>query len=317
MRILDTVIQRSMWYSVFHENDGHSTSRCYLLFSVMAQAIVNGLTTGVFYSGYLGSYGIDIVGISVLTLLPHAASIFSLLSPSILERFPRRKTILTISRILCYVINILGTTFLPVIVTGQKGRMVGLIAIVFTAHSVNAMTVSGYSAWHMPYINKKVRSGYFTATALVSTGFSGIFAVTAGIVTDSITGDARRTVFLVSRCIAFLIALLDVYFLQKPPEPVYQCSSKKRPTLIKTLTLPLQCRKFMLVMSVYFILTFIGNLTVSVIHTWLVQDVRVSYSYISAVNLCYVFFILPTSIVWQRILSKRGTFISLAMAIGF
>ncbi len=317
MKILDAVIQRSMWRSVFHANDGHSTSRCCLLYSIMAQAVVNGLTTGVFYSGYLGSYGIDIVGISVLTLLPHAVSLFSLLSPSILERFSRRKTILTVSRILFYVINILGTSLLPILVTGQKERMMGLIAIIFAANTINALTVSGYSAWHMPYIDKTVRSGYFTATALVSTVFSGVFSVAAGLVTDSFTGEARQTAFLVSRLIAFLIALLDVYFLQKPPEPVYQRSSEKHPSLIQTLTLPFRCRKFMLAMSVYFLLTFIGNLTVSVIHTWLVQDVRVSYSYISAVNLCNMFFILPTSIFWRKVMAKRGTFITLSLAIGF
>lgn len=316
MKILDAVIQRSMWSSVFYANDGHSTSRRYLLFSIMAQAVVNGLTTGVFYSGYLGSYGFDIVNISVLTLLPHAVSLFSLLSPSILERFQRRKTILTVSRILFYVINILGTSLLPVLVTGQKERMIGLIAIVFTANVINALTVSGYSAWHMPYIDEKVRSGYFTATNLVSIIFSGVFAVTAGLVTDSITGEARQTVFLVSRCIAFLIALLDVYFLQKPPEPVYQYSSERRPTLIQTLTLPFQCRRFILAMSVYFLLSLIGNLTVSVINTWLVQAVRVSYSYISVVNLCNMFFILPTSIIWRKVMARRGTFITLALATG-
>ena len=317
MKLFDVIFQTAMWRSVFKGDDSHGVARRYLLFSTMAQAAVSGLTTGVFYSGYLSSYGINIVGLSILTLLPHFSSLFSLLAPIILERVERRRLILTVLRGLYYVTNILGTSLLPLIITGEQARMMGLIFIVLLSNMFNALTLPGYSAWHMPYVDKFERSGYFTATTLVSTAFSGFFAVAAGFVTDLITGSARLTVFLACRCLAFFVALLDIYFMQKPPEPVYQHSYRKRPSLVQVLVMPLRCRRFALAMGVHFMVTLISNLINSVIDTWLVQDVRVRYSFISAVNLSKVLFILPTSVIWRKVMKKKGTFSTLSISIGF
>lgn len=301
----------SSWYAVFNFKDGHGRSRSCLLFASIAQAVVNGFTTGFFYSGYLAGYGIDIVGISVLTLIPHIASLFSLLSPMILERFPRRRGLLTGARIAYYTVNILGMTFLPMAVQGRVGRMVGLVVIVFIANVIDALFSPGYSAWHMIYVDPEVRSGYFTASNLISNAASGVFLVVAGLVTDGMQGQSRQNLLLALRCASFAVAVLDVYFMQKPPEPEYRLS--ERPSLLSVLRIPFSNSRFLLVMLVYSLYTVISNLQSSVIVTWLLESVKVSYTYINTVNLSYVLFILPTSALWAGVKRRLGTFRALAL----
>lgn len=306
--------RKSGWYSVFHFGDDRGSARCYLLFASIAQSIVNGLVTGVFYSGYLGTFGMDIVNISILMLIPYFASFFSLLTPVLLERFKSRRRILTLSRVAYYGINILGLTFLPLAVHSPQGRIAGLIGITLLANIVNSLFTSGYSAWHMGYIDPEIRSGYMTATTLMSSAISGILMLALGAVTDRFQGTGQQLLLAGFRCAAFFIAMLDVFFLQKPREPEYRTGAKLRVSPVSALRIPLSNRRFMKIMVVYLLHACFAGLVNSVVTPWLLEEVKVSYAYINFINLTNVFFILPTSAFWGRYMRRRGTLRTLALA---
>ncbi|MGN0976069.1 MAG: MFS transporter, partial [Gemmiger sp.] len=219
-----------------------------------------------------------------------------------------------LSRIAYYTINILGLTFLPLLVRSQHGRMMGLVAISFLANAINALFTSGYSAWHMGYIEPEVRSGYMTATTLVSSTISGILLLLLGAITDDIEGQSRQVLLAGFRCAAFLAAILDVYFLQKPKEPEYKTSSQTRIFLFSTLKIPLSNKRFMLIMAVYLLHASFACMVNSVVNSWLLEEIKVSYAYISFINLTNVFFIIPTSAYWGKSVRKRGTLGTLALA---
>ena len=218
---------RSGWYSVYNLSSVGGKARSSLLAAVIAQAVVAGFSGGIFYTGLLMGYGINIVNISIITIVPYIASLFSLFTPYILERFKKRKAILSTARICYYVINILGITLLPQLVHSDRGRIAGLVGIVFLSHVINFLFTSGYSAWHMPYIVPEVRNDYFTSTTLVSNVSSSIVLILASLVTDRLHGEAQLHLIVALRYVAFAIALLDVYFLQKPKEPEYQVTSSR------------------------------------------------------------------------------------------
>lgn len=306
--------KKSGWYSVFHFEDDRGSARSYLLFASIVQSIVNGLMTGVFYSGYLGSFGIDIVNISILMLIPYITSLFSLLTPVILERHMSRRKILTASRIAYYTINILGLTFLPLAVHSQQGRVFGLVCITFLANAINSLFTSGYSAWHMGYIDPEIRSGYMTANTLMSSAISGILMLALGAITDSFQGKSQQILLAGFRCAAFLIAMLDVYFLQKPKEPEYKVSEQNRLSIIRSLKIPLSNKRFILIMTVYLLHASFSSLVNSVVTPWLLEEIKVSYAYINFINLTNVFFILPTSTFWGKYVRKHGTLGTLALA---
>ena len=137
MSKLRDLYRKTGWHSVFSYDDEASTARTHLLYAVICQGVINGFTTGVFYTGLLMGYGINIVNISIISLVPYVASLFSLFTPYLLERFPVRRRILSIARVAYYTVNILGITLLPVLVEDPGARVVGLVAIVFVSHSIN------------------------------------------------------------------------------------------------------------------------------------------------------------------------------------
>ena len=314
MKALRHLYFRSGWHDVYNFTEEGAKARSALLFATIMQAAVGGLSGGIFYTGLLVGYGINIVNISIITVVPYIASLASLFTPYILERFKKRKVILTSARIVYYIINILGITLLPKVVHSDSGRTVGLVIIVFSSYLVNYLFTTGYFAWHMPYIKPQVRNQYFTSTTMVSNLFSSLVLIVASLVTDKLQGEAQLNLIIVLRYVAFAVAILDVYFLQVPKEPVYQVTSSK-PNLLDIIRLPVSNKKFFLTEIIYGLYCLIGNVASSVLNTWLLEEVHSSYLYINIINALYIFFILGSSKLWSRYTQKHGTFKSLSLVL--
>lgn len=311
MNKLQKLYRRTGWHTVFSFDDEATSARTYLLGATSMQAIVNGLTTGVFYTGFLMGYGIDIVNLSILTVIPYLTSLFSLLTPYILDRFPRRRMILSAARVAYYAINILGITLLPRLLVLQSARVMGLIIIVFAANAINFL-FAGYSPWHMPYITPEIRTGYFSATAMASNLIGTVVALMTSLITEELSPVIQLRVFTALRVVAFGVAALDVYFLQKPKEPAYLLSGS-RPSLVNIIRLPLRNKKFLRTMFIYFAYTVSVNLSASVITTWQLQTVKTGYVFPSVVNVLFPLFVAFTSGPWGKVMQKIGNFKSLAI----
>lgn len=311
MNKLQKLYRRTGWHTVFSFDDEATSARTYLLGATGVQAIVNGLSTGIFYTGFLMGYGIDIVNLSILTVIPYLTTLFSLLTPYILDRFKKRRLVLSIARIAYYAINILGITLLPKLIIRQSYRIIGLIVIVFVANAVNFL-FAGYSPWHMPYITPEIRTGYFSATAMASNLIGTVAALLTSLLTENLDPVTRLRVFTNLRYAAFFVAMLDVYLLQKPKEPEYVLSSSK-PSLINIIRLPIRNKRFLRTMFIYFVYTLSANLTTSVITTWQLQTVKTGYVFPSVVNVLFPLFVAFTSAPWGKVMQKLGNLRSLAI----
>lgn len=311
MKKLRELYRKTGWHTVFSYDDEASTARTHLLYATIVQSIVNGFTTGIFYTGFLIGYGINIVNISIITLVPYLASLFTLFTPYILERFPVRRHILSVARIIYYAVNILGITALPYVVQDENARVVGLVIIVFVANAIYYL-FSGYMPWHIKYLTPESRTGYFSGVALVSNVFGSIFLIVASIITDKLSPQAQQNMIVVLRIAAFAVALLDVYFLQKPREPVYEASSQK-PKLLDIFRLPLSNKRFILTILLYVVYAYGANLVATVINTWLLQEVQTSYLYMNLTGAAYAPIILFLSPLWSRFMQKKGTFVALSL----
>lgn len=304
MSKLKRLYMRSSWYPVFNFRNDAGKARSALLATIVPQAIVNGFTGGTFYTGLLIGHGINIVNISILTMIPYIASLFTIFTPYILERFPKRRVILSVARICYYLINIVGITLLPQLVHDEGGRITGLIIIIFTSHAINFL-FNGYSPWHMPYITADVRNTYYTAQTLVSNISSSVVMLIASSILDAIPEEGRLGFITTLRYAAFFIAFLDVYLLQVPKEPTYLASAD-RPKLVDIFRRPLQDKQFRITLLVLGLYTLFANLPASALSAWLLNDVGVSYLYITVVDATFFLFVLFTSRIWNKFLWKKG-----------
>ena len=304
MSKLKRLYMRSSWYPVFNFRNDAGKARSALLATIIPQAIVSGFTGGTFYTGLLIGHGINIVNISILTMIPYIASLFTIFTPYVLERFPKRRVILSVARIAYYLINIIGITLLPQLVHEEGARVTGLIIIIFASYAINFL-FNGYSPWHMPYITADVRNTYYTAQTLVSNITSSVVMLIASSVLDSIPEDSRLGFITTLRYVSFFIALLDVYLLQVPKEPSYLASTD-RPKLVDIFRRPLQDKRFRITVLVLGLYQLFAGLPSSALSAWLLDKVKVSYLYITVVDATFFLFVLFPSRIWNKFLWKFG-----------
>ena len=306
-------IRRSNFFKLFNFRDDLAKGRSCMMMSAVTTSVISWLTTGIFYTSFLMTNGIDIVNIGILTFVPYIASCFSIFSPSILERFQRRKWLLAGSRIIYYTLNLLTITVLPRLVSDTSTKMMLFVVTVFTANIINALFSSGYSVWHVKFIPDDVRADYFSLNTLITAFIGCGAALLSSIVADSLSGSAYEdTIIVLFRLIAYALGVLDVFLLTRPKEFPYSKSSDL-PRLRHIITKPFQHKKFAITMGLVFVWTFCVNAPASSINYYLINNVGINYSFTYIINMFYPFFLLFFLPFWNKILRRKGWFMTFAI----
>lgn len=309
---------RSVWrtgtvYSLFGGNGDLPRGRRQIMTGALLGAVVTYLSAGIFYTGFLSEYGIDIVDIGVITFIPLIANCFGIFSPLILNRFRRRKRVLALSRAAFHTLNILAVTVMPMIVTGARARVAMFALLIFIANLINALFTSGYSAWHINLIPDDVRANYFSFNQIAAAVISAVILPVSGIVTDALSGSgARLKIIVAMRFAAYVIALAEVLFLSLPKEFPYE-RSDERVRLSEIVLIPVKNRRFMLTMFIVLLWTFNAGLTSSSIYYYLLNDCGVKYTAINLVDASYALFLPALSPLWKRILRRWYWFKTFAL----
>ncbi len=139
----------------------HGQGRARILTSTVLDNVVSLLTTGVFYTSFLLYYGMDKSRIGFLTFIPYITCLLNVFSPSILERFKRRKAILITAKLLQCFINYIGIALLPTLVQDQNARLAGLAILIILSTAISQLFASGWNAWNANYLENHVRDNYF------------------------------------------------------------------------------------------------------------------------------------------------------------
>ncbi len=305
--------RRSKLRMLFNWHDPLAKGRvCMLLQSAFANITAN-LTAGLFYTGFLSSHGIDIVEIGILLFIPYIANIFSIFSPSILERFKRRRVILAVARATYFTLNILAVTVMPYLITGRTARMYAFIGIVFLANIILALFSSGYPIWHLKFIPDEVRAEYFSINSLTNAILGCGASLGASIAADALRGSPHeQSIIVVFRIAGYIFALLDVFVLCLPQEYDYE-KSGDTPRFSDVFRKPFAHKSFMLSMLVIALYNFFANVPASSLDYFLINTIEVEYTLITAVNFLYpvtLFLLLP---FWKKILYRIGWFRTFAL----
>lgn len=307
----------------FHlKNDGLFTlkdekgfGRCVMLTSSIISNINTWLITGIFYTSFLMIYGIDLVNIGIITFIPYIAGCFGIFSPSLLERFRKRRWLLAGSRFLFHTLNILGITLVPVLVHDPGARIVWFVVLLFLANLVNALTVSGFTAWHLNFIPDDIRANFFLKQSTVSS-FIGIgISLLSGIVADALAASAYGDAIIISfRYLAYALAVVEVIAFALPKEYPYP-QTQNKPKLRDIFVMPLSSKPFRLTMLVVLANTFFANVPSSFINYYLLNDVGIQYTFTYAINMIYPFTLILLQPLTRRLIGRYGWFKVLCVSL--
>ena len=306
-------IRNSNLFAVFNLKDDLAKGRVSMLISSIIVTINSFLTAGIFHTAFLIANDIDLVKVGIISFIPFAANGFSIFSPFILERFKKRKLILSIGRVLYYTINILGVTLLPLYIKDSNAKVIAFAILVFISSAINALTVTGYAAWHINFIPNKVRADYLSYMQTLSYIFTGTVLIISSVIADKLRGSSNEnTVLFCIRFFAYFIAIVEVIILALPKEFPY--ASKTKVKLKNVFTLPFSYKPFIFTMLIVFLWTYVQNLTYSLLDYYLLNDVGAEYTFINLINAGYALFLLAFSKRWKRILDKYSWFKTFAIA---
>ncbi len=298
----------SSLYRLFNLDNEQAQGRCVMLTSSVLSSVISWLTGSLFYTSFLMANGIDLVKIGIISFVPYIANLFSVFSPSILERFPRRRWVLFGGRLAFHTLNIFAVTVMPMLVHDQTARTACFVALVFAANIVNALFSNGYSAWHLNFIPGSIRAEYFSTASMISS-FIGIgTGLVSSLVADAFAASPHAyTIIIVLRFVAYALALVELWALTRPVEYPYE-KTVDRVRLSDIVTKPFSHPRFILTIGIIMLWTFFVNTSASSINYYLLNNVGTSYTFVYILNMLYPVVMLFTIKPAQRLINRVGWF---------
>lgn len=292
---------------VYNVKDDRGRGRfCMLMSSVMA-GLVGQLSGGLFYTSFLLQYGMDKSRIGILTFIPYLACLFSILSPWVLEHFKKRKWILVGGKFVANLINIVGITVLPTIVTDPTARLACFVLLILVASCINQLFASGFSAWNANFLPDQVRVDYFTTSSCINSFITFAITLIVSYIGDMFTGTEHELMILTMiRYIAFALAVVDCIIWLVPKEYPYATTAKAN--FLNIFTLPFKNKRFLGTILIAATYTFVSNLPNATLNAYVLEDVGISYTLCNGINATYFLFFIFFSNMWKRFISKHYWF---------
>ena len=291
---------------IFNWKDPRGRGRCCMLGSAAIVKIISDLTTGTLYTAFLTINNFSIVDAGIISVLPLFASCFAIFSPYILERFPRRKWVLAGGRLTYYLLNILGLTLLPFLISDQQQKLVAFGILVFISGIFNHLFASGYTVWHLNFIEEPIRFRYFTVQQFSTSVITSISIIGLGLLADSLKGPTYEAQILIAiRMLGLVLAIIDVILLSIPKEYPYP---KKAGSirLANIFILPFRNRKFICTMALVAVWQFAIYLPLSSWHYYLLNTVEAGVAMTNLFTPFTTLSYLLTASLWRKFQEKHS-----------
>ncbi|MDO4487615.1 MAG: MFS transporter [Eubacteriales bacterium] len=303
-----------MFREIFNWNNEFGRGRCCMLYSAWIFKFLRDVIIGTLYVAYLSSIGFTLNEVSILSSVWLASSFCSFLSAAILERFPRRRYVLLIGKLLYYLLNLVGLTVIPLFVSDRASLMVIFTVIIFVSGALFNIVNGGYLTWHSNFVKGDNAAYYFSVQQTTMNIFGSIFLLGMSRFVDHFkAGGNAGWVFLVVRGIAVLFAVTDLFVLSIPKEYPYP-KSTERIELKNLVLIPFGHKKFIMTMGIYAIWLLSMGLTETVGFYHLQNEVGVSMTLLNMYTPMYALLLLLTSGFWRMVISKKSWLVTFGIA---
>jgi len=292
---------------IFGFSDEERKGRSITLISNLLASIYNVFITGIFYTGFLSMYDISITGVGIITFIPYIGNLFCVFSGHVLSKFKKRKAVLIAGKLYFYGMYILATTLMPLVITGEKARLIAFIVILFLAYAVYAPFAPGLTTWFYnfyPEDNQK-RTKYISLLQLFASIMSSVTLMLSSVLADAVSNSPiQNELILGMRYLAFGLVAVEVFIQAKAKEYGNQADGSVK--FKEIFTLPLKYKKFMKCMILMFVWNYIANLNNGLWSYHLLNHMKFSYTLINAMGVVQTVILLTTMSRWQRMITDLG-----------
>ena len=310
-------IRDGAFVNTFSPKTEFGKGRLCMLVVAIFSSLSGQVSGGLFLTGYLAAYGLNIAQIAILNFIPSITLFFSIFSPYILKKYKHPKIILACGRIGYYTFNILSITLLPLVIKDMTLLMVSFIVSRFIAGIINAIFNPGYTAWHSNYLTDDVRANYFLWTQGINAFIAGIFSLSMALCLDSLQGEAQLHFMIIMRFVSYALAIGDVIVISIPKEIEYKSKTEKKllTNLKDIFTIPVQNKAFLLTVVILCLYNFMMGITTGTLDYHLLQHVHASYTYQKAIDASYFLFFILFGTIWKKFIAKFTWFRAFAIVL--
>lgn len=291
---------------VFSRHEEFARNRLHILWFSLYANVVAILYGGNFFTGLLLRLGADDAYMGAITIAAYAGSIAAIFSPLLIERFRHRKKMLLISRGIYYILLLGFVTAIPFVGISSGARLAAILAVISMVNLISALTGSGMSVWHLQSLPESVRSSFFANLNMIIGILNMILLNLAGLFADFFKNRGQELLGIVLlRSAAFLFAIFEIYNLSRIKEYPYPVP-EKRINLPDIVRIPFKNARYRAVIIVIMIWTLTATIPGPYFQVYLLKDLKISYSFLSAVNLLNVPVLLFAMPIWGRVVGRLG-----------
>ena len=291
---------------VFSRHEEYARNRLYILwFSIYANVVVI-LYGGNFFTGLLLSLGADDGYMGAITIVTYAGNIAAVFSPLIVERLRQRKKLLLVCRGLYYLLLLGFITAIPFLGVGQSAKLAMILSVIALVNLIASLTGSGMSVWHLQSLPEGIRSSFFANLNMIIGILNMVLLNLAGLFADYFKMRGQELLGIVLlRCVAILFAALEIYNLSRLREYPYPKPTQqlKLPDIVR---IPLRNSKYRAVIAIIVLWTLAATIPGPFYQVYLLKELKINYSVLSAVNLLNIPVLLIAMPIWGRVIGRFG-----------
>lgn len=307
---------RASMNTLFDSKSEMGASRINILASNYLTNITNNLVGGSFLTGLMLLLQADDLTIGTVTIIVFVGNIFQLVSPLIIERIKRRKTLLIIGKAIIHFLNIIVISMISILNIANQTRLFAVMLVLLIVNILSGMIAPGLSIWHIKSVPQNIRVKYFSFNNVASGVILYAAILVFSRIADVFKSSGNEILGLqILRFFAFIFALLDIYFMTKIKE--FPDAKRESIRIGQLFTMPLKERKFLLAVLVVCMWTFTANFSGSFFNIYLLKDLNVQYSYLNLINMLNIPVVILFTPFWSGRIRENTLFKTLYICMGF
>ena len=316
-------------YSIFQDavldnSDGRAKGRQGLLCGTLSLHFLRNLISGTYFTGLLLAMDADDIYIGYITMIMTMCTFFQMFAPLYLEKMKRRKTLLLVIHSIYHFLNIVVVGVIPLMPWPKETILNVFMITVFLLSVTNALGAPGFSDWHMQSLPYERRISYWTVQNLTSQILGVCIAYIAGLFLDFFVDNRiafggispTLTALLLLRILAVILAACEIYFYTWIKEYPYEKNIReKNDHGMRLLLLPLKNKAYIMTVSIQVLWTFIGGVIGPYFSVYLLDEVKMSYSFLALGGFISTPIILIMTPIWGKMLQRKRWINLLAMVM--
>jgi len=303
------------------ESDYRKTHRN-LILSGATGNIIGLLTIGAFLTGYLQFLGASEQYIAIIAAIPQLGSILQIISPYIFEKMKSRKLLIIIS---CFLFRFSVSTiiFVPYLTENSVHRLILIFMIYTFAFLVAGFVTPGLDHWNLRMAPEKGRGSFLAKKDIFSMISVSIVSITISRILDYYKAENAEMIgFTIMFTVALLVSLIDFYLISGIGEVKNEVHETSK-TLMETILIPLQDKKFRGMILFLCVWNFAMQLSMAFIPIFMINYLELSYYFISLVGVIanlagmvsiYLWGKFADSNSWSKMLKISGAIMTICFA---